>query len=494
MKKYFCLLSILLIFSCALFAQEADVASVDGIEELSQGMQETAQTAMSNPDYMVTAGDVYSLSFAAGSTGVSYSILVDTSYKIRVANLGVLDVKDKSFLTVKKEVEDIVTKNYPMSGVQFVLVNPSYFKIKVTGEVYNTKEIKVWSLTRVSDIVSRAGITSYASKRNVIVESLDGKKKVVDLFKAIRYGDYSENPYLRPGDTIHFNRIERRVSISGQVERPGTYELLAGEELSDLISYYGNGLTEFADVSRIEVSKVNTSDSITGKKIYLRAKSLEDSVIQDFVLDCYDSVYIGSVTNVLPVFYIEGAVYTGDGRSLEGSNRLVYRFNPGTNYAFFLRANREMFSGNSDLENAYITRGDEIVPIDITKMLYDVTFYSDLTIEENDILNIPFKQMFVTISGAVKNPGKYPYIPDRTFEYYIALAGGFNKDQNTRDAVEITDLHGNKYDRDSEIYPEYIITAKTNSFSYFFTKYIPIVTTILSLISSFVSLKILMKG
>ena len=147
-----------------------------------------------------------------------------------------------------------------------------------------------------------------------------------------------------------------------------------------------------------------------------------------------------------------------------------------------------------NLENAYITRGDENIPIDITKMLYDVTFYSDLTIEENDILNIPFKQMFVTISGAVRNPGRYPYIPDRTFEYYIALAGGFNKDQNTRNAVEITDLHGNKYDRDSEIYPEYIITAKTNSFSYYFTKYIPIVTTILSLISSFVSVKLLLKG
>ena len=45
------------------------------------------QMAMSNPNYMVTAGDVYNLSFAAGTTPVTYPISVDSSYKIRVANL-----------------------------------------------------------------------------------------------------------------------------------------------------------------------------------------------------------------------------------------------------------------------------------------------------------------------------------------------------------------------------------------------------------------------
>ena len=83
-----------------------------------------AQMAMSSPDYLVTAGDVYTLAFAMGTTPVSYTMTVDSSYKIRVANLGIVNAKGLSFLQLKSQVEAIVSKNYPMGGVQFVLVSP----------------------------------------------------------------------------------------------------------------------------------------------------------------------------------------------------------------------------------------------------------------------------------------------------------------------------------------------------------------------------------
>ena len=55
------------------------------------------QLAMSVPNYPVTCGDVYTLAFAAGSTPVTYSIPVDTTYKIRVANLGVINAAGLSY-------------------------------------------------------------------------------------------------------------------------------------------------------------------------------------------------------------------------------------------------------------------------------------------------------------------------------------------------------------------------------------------------------------
>ena len=39
----------------------------------------------------------------------------------------------------------------------------------------------------------------------------------MDLFNANRYGEYSENPYLRPGDIVRFNRIETKVSIGERI-------------------------------------------------------------------------------------------------------------------------------------------------------------------------------------------------------------------------------------------------------------------------------------
>ncbi len=467
MKKNIFIVFILFCLSFFMFAADNSNISVN----------ESTQLAMSNPDYMVTAGDVYSLNFAAGSTPVSYSVMVDSTYKIRVANLGVLDVKNKSYLTVKKEVEDIVTKNYPMSGVQFVLMYPAYYNVTVVGEVNYTKDIKVWALTRLSDIVPNAGLTSYASQRNVTIESRDGKTKTVDLFNANRYGEYSENPYLRPGDIVRFNRIETKVSISGQVERPGTYELLKGEGLLDLINSYGNGLTASADLSRIEVTS-------GGRTVYLNVASLDDNLVKDFKLSSFDSVNIGSISTILPVVYVEGAVNSGNGVNAEVSNKITYRFNPGKNYTLFLRENAGIFSASSDLENAYLTRGDEYIPIDISKVLYDESYFVDLELQENDVLTVPFKYLFVTVLGAVNLPGRYPYVPDKDYNYYITLAGGFNTEINSGDAVTIVDKNGVKQKKSAEINPEYVITAKRNSFYYHFNKYAPMITTVLAIVAS----------
>ena len=63
MKKNIFIVFILFCLSFFMFAADNSNISVN----------ELTQLAMSNPDYMVTAGDVYSLNFAAGSTPVSYS-------------------------------------------------------------------------------------------------------------------------------------------------------------------------------------------------------------------------------------------------------------------------------------------------------------------------------------------------------------------------------------------------------------------------------------
>src|SRR5574344_711612 len=100
------------------------------------------QIALSSPEYPVTAGDIYTLAFLANNTSVSYNISVDASYQIRVANLTVLDAKGKTFLELKRLVEKIVTENYRMSGVQFVLTTPAVFNVIIKGEVQKTQTKK----------------------------------------------------------------------------------------------------------------------------------------------------------------------------------------------------------------------------------------------------------------------------------------------------------------------------------------------------------------
>jgi protein involved in polysaccharide export with SLBB domain len=90
----------------------------------------------------------------------------------------------------------------------------------------------------------------------------------------------------------------------------------------------------------------------------------------------------------------------------------------------------------------------------------------------------------VTVAGSVKVPGRYPYIPDRDWEYYIALAGGFVPTENSWEKVIITDINGKKLKKTDAITPETTITAPTNAFLYYFNQYAPVITTLLTIISS----------
>lgn len=719
-----------------------------------------ASVAMSNAEYRVTAGDVYMLAYAAGTIPVTYQLIVDSSYKIRVSNLAVIDVEGKTFLEVKAQVEQIVSRNYPMSGVQFVLTSPAAFSVAVAGEVKQTAEPEVWALSRLSSVLQPL-LTQYSSIRDVTIVSRSGKSRTYDLFKAQRFGDLSQDPYLRPGDTVRVGRLvrsvkiegaversgtyqllpgenlkdlvdiyasgrspladkervevvrtvdaasktgerlyvsgadfssftvknldvvfvpqtadylpvvyiegsvidlsqsallaegeggklaldnmnsgnaripvrynqgetwaslvqrnrawfsahsdtassyivrkgeripldldkllftsldaasplveandtlvvpyrrkeaqvvisgevkatkelagwplrrlsevvadnltpysserdieitdaagvtraydyfrsyrfgefdqnpwvrpgdtiavkrlSRAVSIAGAVERPGTYQLLEGENLKDLIEIYGSGLTPLADPSRIEVVRYIGSGKAAGQKLFFDQTDID----ADRELQHFDAITIHQISDLIPVMFMEGAVGVAKENEIsptpETSNRLTVRFNEGENYAYLVRRYRTAFSPVSDTANAYIIRSGERIPLNLNPMLYDATYHSEYKVEKDDVLIIPFRQYFVTVSGAVKTPGRYPYIPDRDWSYYISLAGGFNTLQNSLELVSITDVQGKKHTKKDPITPETVIEAKSNSFLFYFNQYAPIVTTTLSIVST----------
>lgn len=489
-KKLLFIILSLSLFSFTMYAkaskdEENESENVKITDADSSSLFDNAKVAMSQKDYLVTAGDVYSLAYSTGSSGVSYSIPVDATYKIRVANLAIIDCSGKTYLELKKQVEDIVTRNYPLSGVQFVLSSPSTFKITITGEVTETKEASAWALSRVSTFVN-LNKTPYSSLHNVKVTSSDGKERSYDLYKAIRFGDMSQNPYVRPGDIITVPHVDRVVTISGAVERPEKYELMPGENLTTLINYYAGGLTTAANTKRIEISRVTSVKTLSGEKIYLEELKSDS----DFELKNGDTVTIKTYSELRPVMFMEGAVGgLASGTALNTSSHIPVQFEHNTNYAYFIRNNAGLFKSSvSDNENAYIIRNKENIPLNINTVLYDLEYTTDLIVQENDILMVPFKQYFVSVSGAVRAPGRYPYIPDRTWDYYVKLAGGFTPQQNAFDAIEITDMDGHKHSKAEVITPEMRIHAKSNHITYILNQYGTLISLIASLVTSIIGL------
>jgi hypothetical protein len=124
----------------------------------------------------------------------------------------------------------------------------------------------------------------------------------------------------------------------------------------------------------------------------------------------------------------------------------------------------------------------------LNQFLYRQDFSSDFALENGDTIIIPFHQYFVLVTGAVKAPGRYPYIPERMADYYINLAGGRDDLLNNGRGTRVTDMNNRKLPASSVIAPETMIDIPTNRFSARFNQYGPIITTILSIITTTISI------
>lgn len=399
-KKLIVLLTnILWLFRC--FPQQN--SATENVKEEKILFQANTQLAMSSSDYQVAAGDVYALSFYSNGTSVSYTITVDPTYKIRIANLGSINVAGLTFIQLKSNIETLVTRNYPLSVVTFVMIQPSVFKVLVKGEVSSAQEIQVWALTRLSEILPKSELTEFSSSRIIKITDKNGKTKTCDLFKAKRDGDFSQDPYLRPGDKIEFTRVQRKVTISGSVERAGTYELLEGQNLAELINLYAGGNTKTANLSKIQLVRIDDSDEKIQKIVYLGEKDVE----KNYKLEDKDILHIYDWSENQPFIEIKGiiknpAANLAENRTRESSfepapsdmfKTRIY-FYKDERYSSLIRRIRKMLTVYSDIENTYVQRGKSQLKIDAQKILDDDSFEIPFFVQKGDELVIPYKPFF----------------------------------------------------------------------------------------------------
>lgn len=523
-RKTFLTLAVLLFTSNAIFAQDSIISKLTSMSSSSSSSSSTsttsytsttdikkAQVAMASNEYIVTAGDIYTLAYADGS----FSISVDSTYKVRVASLGIIDARGLTFQEFKNKVEGLIVNNYPTSGIQFFLANPAAFQIFVKGEVVNSAIIETWALEHVSALLENY-YTDYSSQRLITIVSANGKEKQYDLFKARRDGDFSQDPYLRPGDTVIVHKVDRKVVIDGGVKRPGVYELLPGEELKSLIFDYAEGFTPFADRDAISLSR------FVGGKDYYNVSYLKETDLHiDIPLACYDKVFIGSMDEKRSVVYVEGAVssaYDYRTKSLLGATgtntannpgvivsspveiaHLEFPFDKGQTCFGLVIENSKMIGNSADLTNAVVKRKDANgvmveKPINLNALIHpeENVIAEDIVLQAGDIIVIPYIQYFVTVTGGVVSRGRYPYQPGKNWQYYVNLANGFDLDQNLFKSVKIYDKDGKKLSKKDVIPPEASITALRNSPRSGWL--IPLITSIFTFLGGFFTFYASAKG
>jgi len=428
--------------------------------------------AHSTHDYPVTPGDVYLLSWVTMTGAQSIEIVIRGDYQAHLGIFGVLQAHGMTYLQFAAAVEQKVTAVYPQGRPQCIVRSTGIFLVRVQGEVKLERTVECWGLTRLSAIVGD-NATNNSSYRNVEVKSQSNSTQRYDLFAARRMGIREQDPYIRPGDVITVKRTQTRVVISGEVNKPGVYELAEGEGLADLIEKYAEGFSVLGDTARIRIVRTLSAEK-NGESFLLDSSTSE---YKSFKLRYLDEVTVGSRVDSFPVVHFEGAVVTGKpGTASElepAPGKYTSRITGGERLGSIVRGMREVFSPFASLSEAYIIRRDRDLPIpaNLEKLIFDYSAADDVVLEAQDRIIVPFKKYYVTVSGAVLKPGRYQYAPGKRFSYYLDVAGGTDPQKNSGNSVIISDSNENRLALDRVIQPDDRIYAEYNNGLYHFQQW-----------------------
>ncbi len=246
--------------------------------------------------------------------------------------------------------------------------------------------------------------------RNVILRR-GMREERIDLAKFYVSGDSKNNPFVREGDVIVIPPIKGHVFIEGALNKPGTFEFVAGDRLTDIIEL-AMGLKRDAYLAKVEV--IRFIDKEKTKQVFINLKkALQNPQSKDnLVLEPDDRIFIKyipeyRITKTISI-YLYGAVKKpGKFKVIEG-----YRVYDAIRLADGFRNSADF----SKIELASLdrkTNETRIDSIDIGKIINNPESEENVYLTDGDRLyfrSVPdyADYNFVQIQGEVIYPGYYP--------------------------------------------------------------------------------------
>jgi protein involved in polysaccharide export with SLBB domain len=309
-------------------------------------------------------------------------------------------------------------------------------RVTIIGEVVQPGTYTLSSLSSLFNaLYLSGGPTNNGSLRNIEVIRGDKVIETVDFYSFLQRGYLDANIRLEDQDVIRIPVYTKRVSVDGEVKRPGLYELKDGETLADLIKYVGG----FSDKAYKGIAKLTQIDDKERS-----VKDISSDLFDRYVLKNADSVYFGSVldryTNRV---VIEGAVYRPG----------VFELTPSLSLKELI-AKADGLRDDAFMTNGYIKRTlpdleKEMISFNIQQLMAGTA--QDISLMREDSVMIYSKQDLkdktsITIGGHVRNPGAFLYREGMTIGDVIAMAHGFSNDAASH-RVELSRLLRNTSDQ-----------------------------------------------
>lgn len=394
---------------------------------LFQGGNQSFEPAMNIPtpvNYVLGPGDELVVDIWGATTNL-HQLEVGPEGTVTIDNLGPVYVHGLTMEQAESRIIEKLKQLYrglrPGQSDQNTFARVSLGRVRsiqvtVIGEVETPGSYTVSSLATVFNVLYKSGGPSMiGSFRQVEVIRANKILSTLDIYDLLLRGDQSNNVRLQDQDVIRVATIQNRVEVSGQVRRPGLYEVTSEETLEQLIEFAGS-FTNSAYTQEIRIKR-NTEKEI---KMLTVGGSDSDS----FTLKSGDVI---EVDQILDRFEnrvsINGAVWRpGDFELTEGMmlSELIAQADGVKPDVFRTRAVINRLTENFDYS---------IVSFNVDQVLNNPGSYDILLQPEDRVIIKSIHEMReeleVSLGGEVKEKGKFQYRKGMTLEDLILMADGF---------------------------------------------------------------------
>lgn len=340
-------------------------------------------------------------------------------------------------------------------------------RLEVKGAVYHPGVFELsGSLNTVRQLVEKAdGLLGDAFTGRAVLyrerENLTKEVLPVDI-EGILKGT-SPDIALQKNDILYIPSIHDlqdmgKVTISGEVNKPGSYTYADHMSLEDLVITAG-GLKESASLVRVDVSrrirdpKGTTEPDMIGQNFSF---GLKDGFVVDgeagFELQPYDQVFVRrspSYNEQVNVTVDGEVLYRGEYTLSTKSERLsslIQRAGGVSRYAYVRGAKLRRVANEEELrrmedvvkmvrreigETLATSLGLKVdstftVGIDLEAALANPGGDADLVLREGDVLTVPEYNNTVKVNGAVMMPNTVSYAKGKSVKYYLSQAGDYS--------------------------------------------------------------------
>jgi len=355
---------------------------------------------------------------------------VSVEGKISIEYVGQIAISGMTIEAATQKIKAAVARVYSTvrSGQSQVSVSLGKIRtIKIT--VVGGKQPGNYSISSLATVYNAlhlaGGPGKNGSYRNIELIRNNRVFRNIDIYRFLVKGDQSDNVSLKENDVIRIPAYTQRVTVEGEVKRPGIFEMKRGEKFSDLLNF-ASGFNEFAYTASVNVLQK------TGKEF--KVHDINENEYNSYQPQSGD---VFRITKILNRFEnrikIEGAVFRPDYYSYTEGMRisdLITRAEGLKEDAYSKRA--RIIRLKTDLTT-------EIVNVDLGAALSG-DLNADVQLKREDIITVysilDFREEYkVTIDGEVKNPGEYEYFENLTLNDLVVQVGGLTGSASKR--VEI---------------------------------------------------------